>query len=123
VASPSRFGFSRRAWKGDRITRRFNSASITRFAPPEPVSRSSSQRCALILPFRVSFDTPPQVGRVHVSTQGSHWAARRRIAGSSDILTYTDPKTPRLEPEKNDLHYSAETSLYRGQLKGEFGSF
>ena len=32
---------------GDRMTRRFNSASITRFAPPEPVSRISSHFTAL----------------------------------------------------------------------------
>ncbi len=34
---------------GDRMTRRFNSASITRFAPPEPVSRISSHFTALRL--------------------------------------------------------------------------
>src|SRR5207244_3645657 len=35
---------------------------------------------------------------------------RRRVAGSSDILIYTDPKTPRTEPGKNDLHYCQRTT-------------
>src|SRR3972149_5089297 len=44
VASPSRLGLGTRTSKGERITRRFSSASMTRLAPPDPVSRSSSHR-------------------------------------------------------------------------------
>ena len=55
VSSPSRFGWSRRTSNGERMTRRFSSASITRFAPPDPVSRRSSHRCALTCSTRVSW--------------------------------------------------------------------
>ena len=45
---PPASAFSTRTSNGERITRRLNSASMTRFAPPEPVRRSSLQRCALM---------------------------------------------------------------------------
>jgi len=44
VPSPSRLVFGTRASNGDRITRRFSSASMTRFAPPDPVNLISSHR-------------------------------------------------------------------------------
>src|SRR3954467_5935895 len=106
-----------RTLNGERITSRLSSASMTRFAPPEPVSRSSLQRCALTRYPRFISSTTRLVGII--TREYKVRGAQRCAAKLPDALSGPGLRGSRFCAAMRERPEGREKHFVRAQLRGE----